>query len=394
MGICFSSYSKSNKNNNTFTYNDINENNTENITNNKNVKLLNDNNEIDIIISKPKDVYHHTDSYLKEETNFNENFFDPNNLILNYSNSNNLITINVPAMIGEIEYPIYFKPNSKIEISLSNHKYSWSFLSDCKDNITIDGYEDNFFGKYKIGQLLFRTSSSNEFKQIKHKEKTNLIVDKNGGTLILHANVDYEDEDNNPKGNVQLKIKGGILKDYFECIKICNFKLSNEPELRCKYNNYCEITILRYINMARINPKLFYLNYIKNYDEKNTEQFEKIVAELTSLKELYMCPSLSKSAIDHCLDLGKNGTTGEISTNNFDILKTRIEKYIDPIYIGENTYFGSNNPLIIVRQMILDRNQSMSKKRNNIFNNEYNVIGIAVRTHIKNKYGCVIVFSK
>lgn len=75
--------------------------------------------------------------------------------------------------------------------------------------ITIDKYEDNFFGKYKIVQLLFRTSSSNEFKQIKHKEKTNLIADKNGGTLILHANVDYEDGDNNPKGNVQLKIKGG-----------------------------------------------------------------------------------------------------------------------------------------------------------------------------------------
>ena len=105
-------------------------------------------------------------------------------------------------MIGEIEYPIYFNPDNKIEISLSNHKYILSFLSDCNDNITIDGYEDNFFGKYKIGQLLFKTSSSNEFKQIKHKEKTNLIIDKNGGTLILHANVDYEVEDNNPKGNV------------------------------------------------------------------------------------------------------------------------------------------------------------------------------------------------
>ena len=110
-------------------------------------------------------------------------------------------------MISEIEYPIYFKPNNKIEISLSNHKYTWSFLSDWNDNITIDKYEDNFLGKYKIGQ--FRTSSSNEFKQIKHKEKTNLIADKNGGTLILHANVDYEDGGNNPKGNVQLKIKGG-----------------------------------------------------------------------------------------------------------------------------------------------------------------------------------------
>ena len=47
------------------------------------------------------------------------------------------------------------------------------FFIRLKDNITIDKYEDNFFGKYKIGE--FRTSSSNEFKQIKHKEKTNLI---------------------------------------------------------------------------------------------------------------------------------------------------------------------------------------------------------------------------
>ena len=75
-------------------------------------------------------MYIQNDSNLKKETNFDENFFDPNNLILNYSNSNNLITINVPAMIGEIEYPIYFKINNKIEISLSNHKSTWSFLSD------------------------------------------------------------------------------------------------------------------------------------------------------------------------------------------------------------------------------------------------------------------------
>ena len=362
--------------------------------NNENKGNENKNHENNIIVIKTnKNNIGNINSYLVQEENFKENFFDKDKLILSYNKNMNIIKINVPAIIGEIEYPIYFKPNSKIEISVAKFKYTWSFLQDEDDNITIDGYKDNYLNKYKIGQLLFRTSNSNEFKPISHKNKTNYIIDKFGGTLLIHANVDYEDDEIIPNGNVELNIVGGILKDYFECIKL-DFPITEEAEKRCKNNNSCEITILRYINMARLNPQKFFQNYIKNFDTKNTSEFEKIVQELTPLYELHMLPSLSKSALDHCLDLGIYGTTGLNSTNNFDTLKTRIDKYCDVNYIGGNTYFGSNNPLLIVRQMILDRNQPMSKNRNNIYNSEFIGIGISVRTHIKNKYGCVIVFGK
>ena len=427
MGICKSSYSNSiKKNDQKIIYKNKNsekntikkkllnnENNNENKDNeskdneskdnelknseNKNNENKDNKNKITenniIVIKKGKNNFGNINSYLVQDENFNENFFDKDKLILSYNKKQNIIKINVPAIIGEIEYPIYFKPNSKIEISVSKPKYTWSFLSDEEDNITIDGYKDNYFNKYKIGQLLFRTSNSNEFKPIHHKNKTVYIIDNFGGTLLIHANVDYEDDEINPKGNVELNISGGILEDYFKCITKY-FPITNEPEKRCNNNNSCEITILRYINMARLNPQKFFQNYIKNFDSKNTSEFEKIVQELTPLYELHMLPSLSKSAIDHCLDLGLYGTTGLNSTNNFDTLKSRIEKYSDLSYIGENIYFGSNNPLLIVRQMLLDRNQSMSKNRNNIYNSEFIGIGISVRTHMKNRYGCVIVFGK
>ena len=419
MGICDSSYSKNFKiNKNKIIYknteiktpkgnllkeenkdleteymeNKEDENKNNENKNNKNIEIKNIENNI-IVSKKNKNNFGNTNSYLVQDENFKENFFDKDKLILAYNKNKNIIKINVPAMIGEIEYPIYFKPNSKIEISVSNPKYTWSFLSDEDENITIDGYNDKYLNKYKIGQLLFRTSNSNEFKPIAHKNKTNFIVDNFGGTLLIHANVDYEDDDYIPNGNVELNIIGGIYDDYFKCINK-DFPITKEPEQRCHSNNSCEITILRYINMARINPQKFFQNYIKNFDNKNTSEFEKIVNELTPLYELHMFPSLSKSAIDHCLDLGLYGTTGLNSTNNFDNLKSRIEKYSDTLYIGENTYFGSNNPLLIVRQMILDRNQPMSKNRNNIYNSEYLGIGISVRTHIKKRYGCVIVFGK
>ena len=94
----------------------------------------------------------------------------------------------------------------------------------------------------------------------------------------------------------------------------------------------------------------------------------------------------------YCEDLCNNGTTGDNIIDGLNI-KQKIKKQHNIYFTGVNIIYGINNPLLIVKRMILDKYSKKKNNRINIFFHQYKNIGICLREHISYKYCCLIAFS-
>ena len=143
--------------------------------------------------------------------------------------------------------------------------------------------------------------------------------------------------------------------------------------------------------MARIEPLKFSKDYLYFLDKN--EDIIQIMNEYSSLPELSRNISLINAAKKHNDDISLNGTTGHIGTDKSNV-KDRIfqfDKNFD--YFGENIYFGINNPLLIVINMLIDKYGHEKNNRNNILNERFQEIGISIKQHMIYGYSCVIVFG-
>ena len=143
--------------------------------------------------------------------------------------------------------------------------------------------------------------------------------------------------------------------------------------------------------MARIEPFKFSKDFLYFLDKK--EEIIKIMKEYSSLPELSTNIALKNAAIKHNYDLCLNGTTGHIGTDKSNV-KDRIYKYDKTFdYFGESIYFGINNPLFIVLNMLIDKYGHEKQNRNNILDEKFQEVGISLREHLIYGYSCVIVFG-
>lgn len=300
------------------------------------------------------------------------------------------ITITFPAIVGEIELPILLEKGSAVEISIKSGSNVWSFYDknyDKKQSNFLGNPNEQFKGK-NIGALVFRVS----------KEKDTHLIDKlkvtfhpnDQSTILISANLNPFDYNNyKPNGSVLLKIKGGRCKSFFEIYRVLGYNICPVPP---KKMSMFEEAVLMYINLIRVNPQRFYKEYILPQNLEISEEDEKFFKEVTPVSPLTWSEILFNAAKEHCIDLGTNGTTGHLGSDN-STLKNRIEKHSKgkeiPIF-GENCEFSKNNPLLIVSYMILDFSKS---KRNNIFYPEFNSIGVSLQDHYSFRYCCVVVFG-
>ena len=155
-----------------------------------------------------------------------------------------------------------------------------------------------------------------------------------------------------------------------------------------------EYKILDYINKARNNPKIFYHNYFSNiFDDINLE-FKEFIYKNKKSKELKINKELNNIARKHCEDLCENETAGDIGTDDLDIID-RIKNFKkDCYYYGENIIYNINNPLLIVKSMMIDKYSKKKKNRNNLFFDKYKNIGMFLKEHPIYKYCCVFIFSE
>ena len=302
------------------------------------------------------------------------------------NNNSNIYIINFEASIGEKELPIFVNKDEKIEITIKNsEEKTWSFINEELTNY--NGYTNYKYNEYNLGCLFCRISSSQILHQI-NSNKYNFISES-PGTILLSCNLDLNDISNYQlKGSINLKIKGGKIMNYDEISKLCDYNLKG---IYNDNNEDDEEKIFRYINMARIEPFKFSKDFLYFLDKK--EEIIKIMKEYSSLPELSANIALKNAAIKHNYDLCLNGTTGHIGTDKSNV-KDRIYKYDKTFdYFGESIYFGINNPLFIVLNMLIDKYGHEKQNRNNILDEKFQEVGISLREHLIYGYSCVIVFG-
>ena len=302
------------------------------------------------------------------------------------------------ATLGETEIPIYVDKNDNFSIIINqnNNYYNnitqdfWSFIQN-ENSVDYLGYPNYQYNNLNIGALLLRISGSTKIYCL--NKNVNTIKADSRGSILISANLDpnnyliYE-----PKGVLIITVNGGKYKDERE------LNLKNHINAINKINfNYNYILkqnkIFKYINKARNDPPNFINDYFMS-DEINKDLVDFVNNNNYKRKELVLCEDLNYAAQKHCEDLCNNNTAGNMGTDGSTI-SDRISKYYHKYFIiGENIAYETDNPLLIVKKMILDKYNRKKTNRNNIFCLNFNKIGICIRKHLVYKFCCVIVFSE
>ena len=306
------------------------------------------------------------------------------------------LNFNIEATIGETEIPIYVDKNENIIIKIIENKNSqntWSFLPSEKP-IDYLGYPNYKYKDNNIGSLFLRISGSQIIYRL--DKKINSFKANSKGSLLFFANLDPNDYSlYEPKGALEINIIGGNIIYENELNTPYDINNINIPK-NCFNFNYLikEENILKYINKARNSILEFYNEYFNINDiwEINNDLKDFVNQNNFKRKELKFNNELNNITQKYCEDLCNNGTTGDNIIDGLNI-KQKIKKQHNIYFTGVNIIYGINNPLLIVKRMILDKYSKKKNNRINIFFHQYKNIGICLREHISYKYCCLIAFS-
>ena len=152
-----------------------------------------------------------------------------------------------------------------------------------------------------------------------------------------------------------------------------------------KIENYYKDKIFRHPNEIPIET------YEGSEGVRNAIEFLK---NQNPVKELIYSESLSKSALDHANDIGKQGSHSHEGTNG-SLLSDRIEKYTEwDGAIAESLQFCYKYPENIILSLIIDDGSSEKHQRENLFNEEFQYIGIGCAKHKTFKLCTVFNYAK
>ena len=152
-----------------------------------------------------------------------------------------------------------------------------------------------------------------------------------------------------------------------------------------KIENYYKDKIFRHPNEIPIET------YEGSEGVRNAIEFLK---NQNPVKELTYSESLSKSALDHANDIGKQGSHNHEGTNG-SLLSDRIEKYTEwDGAIAESLQFCYKYPENIILSLIIDDGSSEKHQRENLFNEEFQYIGIGCAKHKTFKLCTVFNYAK
>ncbi len=177
------------------------------------------------------------------------------------------------------------------------------------------------------------------------------------------------------------------------------------------YLSDLENAVVAEINLARSDPKaysVFLEELLPYYDGKNFKRpeeemtritregkaaVEEALAFLRSAEPLpLLTPSrgMSQAAKDHVNDMGKNGSTGSDDSQPWD----RVNRHGTwGGTIAESISFGRNNPRDVLIRLIIDDGYADRGNRNNIFEKEFQVTGVACGDDEKYTFVCVIDYA-
>lgn len=174
-----------------------------------------------------------------------------------------------------------------------------------------------------------------------------------------------------------------------------------------------EMEVVRQTNLARSNPKEFakHLENLRKYYSgsllkvpgrvpvRTNEGVKAVDEAIRYLKKVKPVPILSVSqgmsnaARDHVADQSKSGKTGHGGGDGSEPFE-RMERYGNWQGLsGENIAYGDDDARMIVMQLIIDDGVPSRGHRDNIFNPEFRVTGVAFGSHPAYRNMCVITYA-
>ena len=291
---------------------------------------------------------------------------------------------NIEATIGEIEIPIFVEKNENIIININDNNNNiqncWSFLKNEKP-VDYLGYPQYKYKNINIGAMFLRIRGSQQIYLL--NSKRNSFKANSKGSLLFWAHLNPNDyQIYEPKGTIQITIIGG------------NHIYEKELNPYFNINNENEKKIIQYVNKARNNILGIVNDYFNiNENEMNQELINYINKNNFKRKELVYDKELNNIAKEHCEYLCSYGTTGETDKDGLNI-KDKIKKKCNIFFTSVNIIYGINNPLLIVKRMVLDKYSKSKINRNNLLFHGINKVGICLREHLAYKFCCVISFSE
>lgn len=164
--------------------------------------------------------------------------------------------------------------------------------------------------------------------------------------------------------------------------------------------SFQEKKVIYYINLARMNGKLFAETYLKDYMDdvripknKYYKSLVKTLKEQESLPLLEPQEDLFKEAIKHAKEMGKTGKKGHRSANHKSF-EERMEK-LNKRYtkLKENNQYGFPDALSIVVDLLIDDDKESLIHRRTLLSKKYKYIGVGVRAHKAYRINTCLLFG-
>jgi hypothetical protein len=163
-----------------------------------------------------------------------------------------------------------------------------------------------------------------------------------------------------------------------------------------RYLKESEKQVIFYTNLARADGKLFAESYLKWYMESTGPKpdsfaisLEKELKNIRNLPMLYPDMDLYEIARNHAVKSGKSGKQGHQGfEKRFREINRAYYSY------GENCYYGRDNPLNIVIELMIDKNVSDLGHRQNMLDPGFNSVGVSIMPHKIYGYNCVMDFGR
>lgn len=156
-----------------------------------------------------------------------------------------------------------------------------------------------------------------------------------------------------------------------------------------------EGAVVGLLNEARTDPRGFAERYLKARMKEGPEAAE-CYREMLRMKPrapVRVSESLVKAARDHARQMGSRGALGHTGADG-STLRTRVERHGQwSGSIAENIHYGSDQPLRIVLDLLIDEGVTGRGHRRNILNPEMTRVGVALAPHRSYGFNCVMDFA-
>lgn len=209
---------------------------------------------------------------------------------------------------------------------------------------------------------------------------------------------------------------------YFLVIVFCSLTLSagawdgEVPEtlLEADWLTDVERNVVIEVNMARTDPSRYageILEAMRPYFQgriyavpgetrimtnEGLRALDECIRDLSSMDPvppLRVSRGLTRAARDHVEDTGPRGITGHGGADG-STMRRRIERHVGwDIEIGENISYGPEEARAIVAQLLIDDGVTSRGHRDNILNERFAFIGVAVGPHSRFGAMCVQDFA-